>query len=140
MRAICHGTTDDKVDKKKVAEDRKVLYTQATERSGRRPTGVKCVDIKKADGRHRNRQMAKEFNKGMDQAMWTVKLATREQERRNTKTTLDVHRALLPASQTTNTYAEVPDDELTEEGKAWSRRCTERRKRLQRGKKMWKRR
>ena len=135
MRAFCHGT-DDKVDKKKVAEDRKVLYTQATERSGRRSTGVKCVDIKKADGRHRNRQMAKEFNKGMDQAMWaatppwealklwTVKLATREQERRNTKTTLDVHRALLPASQTTNTYAEVPDDELTEEGKAWSRRCT----------------
>ena len=68
------GTTDEKFDKKKVAEARweemkyfeamgvckKVPHAQRIERIGRRHIGIKWVDVKKAYGRHRNRLVAKE--------------------------------------------------------------------------------
>ena len=48
---------------------KKVLYAQAVERTGRRPIGIKWIDVNNADRRHSSRLVAKEFNNGMDQAM-----------------------------------------------------------------------
>ena len=76
--------TDEKLDKKKVAEARredmelfedmgvykKVPYAPAIERTGRQPIGTRKVNVKKADGRHRMRQVAKEFHNGVDAAMY----------------------------------------------------------------------
>ena len=100
-------TTGEQLDKEKVIEARaqemryyhrmgvytKVPYEQAVGRTGRRPIGSKWVDIKKSDGRHRSRLVAKEFNNGVDQDMYAatpplealkllvVKAAGREQSR-----------------------------------------------------------
>ena len=75
----------------------KVPCAQAIGRTGRRLVGTKWVDVKKADGRHRSRLVAKEIINGIDQAiraakpplealtLFMVKFAAREQERRNTK-------------------------------------------------------
>ena len=77
------GTTDEKARQEKVAEARreemkyfeamgvfrKVLDSQAIERTGRRPTGITWVDVKKADGRHRSRLVG---NDGIDQAMYVA--------------------------------------------------------------------
>ena len=38
-----------------------VLCAQAIDRTGRSPIGIKWVDVKKADGRHRSRLVAKEL-------------------------------------------------------------------------------
>ena len=87
--------TDEKLDKKKVAEARweemkyvevmgvckKVAYAQAIKRTGRRPIGIRWADVKKADGHHRSsRDAPSEALKPL-----TVKLAARERERRDTK-------------------------------------------------------
>ena len=75
--------TGEKLDKEKVIEARaeemryyhtmgvyvKVPYEQAVERTGKRPTGIKWVGVKKGDGRYRSRLVAKEFNDGTDQAV-----------------------------------------------------------------------
>ena len=97
--------TDEKFDKKKCFDAlgvyKKVPYAQAIERTGRRPKGIKWVDVKKADGRHKRRLVAMEFNNKVDQAMYaptpplaalkllTVKLAARQRERRDTKVAPD---------------------------------------------------
>ena len=138
------------LDKKKVAEARreemkhfeamgvykKVPYAQAIERTGRRPIGIMWVDVKKADGRQRRRQVAKEFSNGIDQTMrpplealkmLTVKLAAREPQRRDTKIApgddVDVHN--LRKARCVS---------------AWTRRCLERGRRHRRGRKKWRRR
>ena len=129
-----------KLDKQKVAEARreemkyfetvgvykKVPHAQAIERTGRRPVGIKWVDVKKADRRHRSRLVATEFNNGINQAMYaatppsgalkllTVNLAAREGERRDTK--------IAPgddnnAQAQPNTYVQVPGEDQSDGGK-----------------------
>ena len=51
---------------------KKVPYEQAIERTGRQPTDIKCVDVKKDDGRHKSKLVAKEFNNGTDQALYAA--------------------------------------------------------------------
>ena len=85
-----------------------VPYAQAIERTGR---PITSVDVEKA--RRATQEQAKEFNNGVDQAMYAgmrdVNLAAREQERRSTWTTfvddsssimlrVDVHRPVQTRS------------------------------------------
>ena len=46
-----------------------MLDAQAIERTGRQPTGITWVDVKKADGRHRSRLVG---NDGIDQAKYAA--------------------------------------------------------------------
>ena len=118
----------------------KVPYEQAMEKTGRRPIGIKWVDVKKADGRHRSRLVAKEFNDGVDQNMHAAtpplevlkllitKLADREKQRMDQEEDpesdeatilihIDVHRAYFNAKAREDTYVEVPVEDQTEEYK-----------------------
>ena len=112
---------------------KKVPYARTIGRTGRRPIGIKWVDVKKAAGRHRSRLVAKEVNNGIDLAVYaatppleaskllTVKRAARGRERRGAAIApgddnrsimihVDVHRAHLYAHAKRNTYVEVPDE------------------------------
>ena len=110
---------------------------QAVEKTRTRPIGIKWVDVKKADGRHRTRVVAKEVNDGIDQAMYVATLplaaqkldgevCVREQERTCIWTApaddnssimihLDMLCACFHAQARPNTYMEVPDEDQTEE-------------------------
>ena len=51
---------------------KKIPYEQAIERTRRQPTNIQWVDLKKADGRHKSKRVAKEFNNGTDQALYAA--------------------------------------------------------------------
>ena len=112
---------------------------QAVERTRRRPTGVKWFDVKKVDGRHRSRLVAKKFFHGIFPAMypatppleaWIFLTAACERERRDTKVApdannisvmihVDVHRAHVYAQAKPNTCVEVIDEDQLEGGNVW---------------------
>ena len=106
-----------------------VLYTQAIERTAKKPTRIKQVDVRKSDGQHRSGLVAEELIAGVDQAMYAaippmealqllrVTLAMREQERRSAQVSpddhnisimihVDVHRAYFCAQAKPDTKVE----------------------------------
>ena len=109
---------------------RNVPYEQTVEKIGKRTIGIKW-NVKKPDGRHRCRLVAKEFNDSVDQATCAatphlealnflpMKLAGREREWRDAGMIhMNGHWAFFFAQDRPDTYVEVPEEEKTEKNRA----------------------